>query len=172
MKKLMLHLLVPAFLLPPIANADQRVISDANDVGGYLDIKTASAGHTRDGLIKHTVTMFGSWESRELNTECGSDFFNFNFNFRDINRKVTVEWQGKLVAKVYAFENTRYIGTARVWRPGDRTVVAAFKRWKLGRGVESYRWQVHSGSRYCRPYGSGFDDYAPDLGHWKPEQRI
>jgi hypothetical protein len=63
--------------------------------------------------------------------------------------------------------NTRIVGYPKVWRRDSRTVVVSFRRSRLERGIESYRWRAVSAApkNPCPErgvdYGS-FLDKAPD----------
>jgi hypothetical protein len=148
---LVLVLVVVAF--PLSADADRRVISDADDAHGRLDIKSAVAGHlmkSGDGarLIRHRLTTYRRWHKRVL--EGGSSHMEFLFDADEDasdDLQVTVDIRnGKLSARITDLDDEKGLGRARVWRPSGRSVSIALRKGDLG--GKTYRW--HAFTSYHR----------------------
>lgn len=151
-------------LLAPSSSAGRRWIADANDTKGFLDVKATSHGHARGNRLKHTLTTYARWRSRDL--WCGS----IRFRFHELNRDLVVAYRKRLLAIMLNSRTREGIGAPEVSRPTKRRVAVVFPRRWLRKGIDSYEWSVTTVRRRetCPRRGgdpsSVFRDRAPGRG--------
>lgn len=148
------------------ASADELVRSDANDTPGYLDIDQLTAGHSKGERLKHSITTFDKWSSRQL-----GDCAELKVQLPDAKRVITIfRRSGELRARMDNpwVSPSQTVAHPKVWRRDAKTVVVSFRRSKLGDVEESYMWRattVGPTSQRC-PKGDGdygvVVDAAPD----------
>ena len=133
-------LLVGAALLSSPARADVAVIEDGEEWNGPFNIAAAGHGHgrvRRDGTsrLQHRITTYRRWRPRDLATK-GS----LEIDFPSVDRRLVIDYDHGLKAKLFDTRRDRLVGRPKVWRPDRRTAVVSLPRRWLGRGVERYRW--------------------------------
>lgn len=152
-----------ALLAVPSA-ADTKWVTDRDDTKGFLDVKAVAHGHARGGRIKHTVTTFARWRSKDL--WCGV----VTMEFPGLDRELIVFYRKKLRAIVVDERTGEGIGNPRVTRPTRRRVAVVFPRRWLRPGLDEYRWFVRTVRRGGDCPGHGGDksvvvrDRAPRKG--------
>lgn len=131
-------------LIGSVASADTKTISDGKDPdNGGIDIKSATAGHTPTGKLKHkigTYDQIGDMEQACLFiTTVEGDYFTCGYRMYDSNDNET--------------------GGVTESRPDNKTIIFKFKKSAIG-SPDFYSWRVEAGN-YC----SGTDcDRAPNKG--------
>ena len=124
-----------ALLLSPASGAGSRWFNDRDDTKGFLDVKAVAHGHGERNRLKHTMTTFARWRSRDL--WCGS----VAFVFPGLDREIVVFYRrGRLGAVMIHSETRESIGSPNVYRPTRRRVAVDFPRKWLRRGLRSYEW--------------------------------
>lgn len=125
-------------LLTVPSGADTTWVTDRDDTKGFLDVKAIAHGHGRGGRLKHTVTTFAKWRSKDL--WCGA----VAMEFPGLDRELIVFYRKKLRAIVVNERTGEGIGNPRVTRPTRRRVAVAFPRRWLRPGLDEYRWFVRT----------------------------
>lgn len=125
-------------LLAVPSAADNKWVSDRDDTKGFLDVKAVAHGHGRGDRLKHTVTTFAMWRSKDL--WCGV----VTMEFPDLDRELIVFYRKKLRAIVVNERTGEGIGNPRVTRPTRRRVAVVFPRRWLRPGLDEYRWFVRT----------------------------
>ena len=150
---LVVGLLIP-FGLPETAAANSKVVEDADDIDGALDILSVGHGH-HEGRLMHRMTMHESWDNSILSND-GSIYFTFYFlhgNHKAINIDVSAD--GTLYAEIIRWDGETVLGYAKVWRPDERTVQIEFPKRALKRRLARYTWNANTVSK--GPPGSSCD---------------
>lgn len=132
------------------AAADHVSVADADDSLGRLDVKTAHHGHhttvTGRRLLKHRITTYETWRNVALSRDNTYVTFYLHPSDGKMLRWVRVHAKddGTLIATMLKGPepNTDVIGPVRVWRHNRRSLTIAFPKRHLGKGVDSYRWDV------------------------------
>ncbi len=122
-------------LFSSASSASPRWVNDRNDTRGFLDIRAVAHGHGEGKRLKHTMTTFARWRSRDL--WCGTGAFVFP----KLDREIIVFYRrGKLRAVMIDSDTRESIGSPVVSRPTRRRVAVDFPRKWLRRGLNSYAW--------------------------------
>lgn len=157
-----------ALLLAGTAAADQRTITDPNDVPSSLDIASVSHDHGRrpDGSSRfhHTITMQEQWKSKRL---CDQSYIEIHV--RDTDRTLKIYWDKGLRADMSRGRN-RVIGHPAVWRSDKRSVDVGIRPRLLGKVDGDYRYFVGVSASSCgcgvgEPCPAPWFDRAPDSGY-------
>lgn len=126
------------FLLAPASGAGSRWIDDRNDTSGFLDARAVAHGHGDGKRLKHTLTTFARWRSRDL--WCGA----IRFRFHGLNRDLIVAYRDGLLAIMLNSRTRETVGAPEVFRPTKRRVAVVFPRRWLRRGIDSYEWSART----------------------------
>ena len=138
--------------LPAPASAGTRWVTDRDDTAGFLDVKAVAHGHAGGKRLKHTLTTFARWRSRQL--RCGA----IAFDFPELNRELIVSHRKRLRAILINSRTRGGIGAPEVSRPTRRRVAVVFPRKWLGRGLDEYEWFARTTRRGSSCPPSGRDD--------------
>lgn len=125
-------------LVPSPSGAGPKWVTDADDAKGFLDIRAVSHGHAEGARLKHTLTTYRRWRSRDL--WCGA----VRFRFHGLRRDLIVAYRKGLLAVMLNSRTREGIGAPKVFRPTKRRVAVTFPRRWLGRGIESYEWSART----------------------------
>jgi hypothetical protein len=157
-----------------VALAAPTTIHDANDTKGPIDIKTASAGKTRTGLIRIVVTFYATVPSRG---QTGNEWLYLWTKkphrlsgapagaFVEAPFKIMGPQTGTRPVFTGGEEGTKIhkTGTAKVTRKGSK-LTFVFSRKAIGNPQSFYFWHVKSdfyGPESTCPRGP-CEDNAPD----------
>ncbi|MGH2806238.1 MAG: hypothetical protein ACRDKT_03085 [Actinomycetota bacterium] len=187
-------------LIPP-AGADVGGITDRRDTSGPQDIRVIEHSHGRPtakgaATVRFVIESHRPWRTRRLQCSRQSSKCRSIFNIyvttderRDIERQIQVfKRDGEVMATVSRYsdstcvapgtlcwQESRFEGRGRFWRPDRRSFVVTVPVRMLGRRVETYGWRVWLAfyrDRPCPEYSSETgnqewgdyvcSDYAPE----------
>jgi hypothetical protein len=145
------------------AGAAPGSFTDPDDVNLPLDLKTLThdlAGAT----VVYTVETFESFEDKQADFKWALD----TNNDQKIDRLVSVEWDGGLVAKVEDSKENE-LGGATVERAGPQSLRVSFGRDLIGAASYQYRVIAVTDKNGNEEDDKGETDVAPD-GGFHPHQ--
>lgn len=152
-KRLVATTLLVSLVLVGSALADTKTIQDPDDdTGDSGDIRSATAGHTPTGKLKHTIV---TWNKAGVNTDPPGLVISLAAN--DVNANCDRGYEGLFSVKkdgaIRRLCDNVQVGTATVKRPNPKTIIFKFGRKPLGSPTK-YFWGVQT-------YGSN-PDVAPN----------
>jgi hypothetical protein len=139
-------------LVVPASVAGTRWVPDRDDTKGFLDIKAVAHGHGSGTRLRHTLTTFARWRSKDL--WCGV----ITFEFPELDRELIVFHRKRLRAVMINEKTRASIGAPRVSRPTRRRVAVVFPRKWLRRGLDHYEWHARTERRSSSCPDRGGDD--------------
>lgn len=143
---------------PTPAGAEPGGFTDPDDVDLALDLKALThdlAGTT----VVYTVETFEPFEDRQADFKWALD----TSNDQRVDRLVSVEWEGQLVAKVED-ANENELGGATVERAGPQALRVSFRRDLVGASSYQYRVMAVTDKNGNDEDDQGEIDVAPDQG--------
>ncbi len=122
---------------------DVQTLRDPKDAAvNTLDIKKAGHEHAREGrVLRHRLTMYRSWEKRDLAYAQVWIWLHDGDEARDRTFSVWVEG-GEFRSVMRRGEGGQKIGSGKAYKSDSRTLVTAFRRKLLGDDPEWYRWRA------------------------------
>jgi hypothetical protein len=148
---------------PAPAGAEAGGFTDPDDVDLPLDLKTLT--HDLSGsTVVYTVETFDPFEDRQADFKWALD----TNDDQKVDRLVSVEWEGGLLAKV---EDNREneLGGATVERTGPQGLRISFGRDLIGTASYQYRVTAVTDKNGNEEDDQGETDVAPD-GGFHPHQ--
>ncbi|MDQ3995381.1 MAG: M23 family metallopeptidase, partial [Actinomycetota bacterium] len=121
------------------AAANPALIEDRNDVPSPLDIASARHGHAGANSVTATVTMYGSFSSRQLRGENGVALAVSTSRSPFPNRWIFVSYERGRLRAVVRQNDGVYVSTASASRPQARTVRVWIPKRALD-GSPGYYW--------------------------------
>ena len=157
-------------LLSTKSQADTKLVQDADDTAGALDVSEVGHSHGQNRLLIHRLSTYESWSNDVLLDE-GTAFW-FEFFPAGGNEKyvrVDVSPDGNLYGEVIRWDGETILAYVKVWRPDDRTIQIEFPKRILKLGLHRYSWNVASTFRQPGASECGGDpyvcsDHVPDQG--------
>jgi hypothetical protein len=161
----------------PAGTANERRLSDPNDTAGKLDIRTATAGHSADGRLRHVITTWDAWQLTDLATPAGSPPSGLCIDIWTLRRPSTgpadylvcananrdgsgmQAWVSRVSRRS---ARTGQATAAAVSRPDARSVILRFSQRQIGH-PSRYYWRaetLYHGAE-C-PGAAGCVDTAPE----------
>ena len=139
--------------LAAVALADTRTIQDKNDTTGPIDIKSASAGHTKDGKLKHVLVFY---EKVPKNGETGNEFLQTWTKkphplpgvpgaFKEAAYQMHGPQTGTRDVGTGGEAGTKFhkTGTVKITRKGTR-LTFVFSKKAIGNPKKAYWWRAKS----------------------------
>jgi hypothetical protein len=164
---------VAALAFAAVALADTKTIQDKNDTPGPIDIKSATAGHTKDGRLKHVIVFY---ENVPKKGETGNEILEFWTKkphplpgvpgaFKEAAYHMQGPQTGTRDVGTGGEDETKFhkTGTVKVTRKGPK-LTFIFSKKAIGNPKHAYWW--HAKSDYYGPPAEcptgPCEDHAPN----------